>query len=412
MTLKSTASVSADHDPRLRPTPPWLQLLYLYLVTGLLIAVRPHPAIRALLTALFIYACVQFSADCTSGPGDVLGNYVWGSNFGSTLIALPLFFWLDNPMKWRYRDEAAMPETYPLWKRIYYAISILWSPRLIGWDTQVANVPPLMTKSRAVFLRQAAYTVVKSALVVDLAGTYVKLQPLIELRGTPGFPTGLRGYLMASMCLFAYCTKTYASVRLQHSCLAIVCVATGLGNGDPEMWPDLFGSWSDAYTVRRFWGQTWHQLIRRHFSACGKAVSSTLGFKKGSNASSYSKLYTAFFLSGLLHSFGDLALGEPFGKSMPFFLTNAVAITFEDAAISVARRLGVGSATKTKGKEGPPPRWVRVLGYTWVFVWFSYSLRQLVWWTVPHEVGKTLPKFSIVQTIAPEFLLNLMKASL
>ncbi|KAI1792381.1 membrane bound O-acyl transferase family-domain-containing protein [Ganoderma leucocontextum] len=384
--------------------PPSLLRICLHLVVAITIALRPRPTIRAAVTAVLVYICYQLTLGCATGLG-TSEEYASGVGCGFILLWIPLFFWLDNPMKWRYKNEAAVPETYPLWKRIYYAVSIVWSPRLIGWDTQVANVPPPTTKSRAAFLQQAAFTVVKSALIVDLAGTYVRLQPLFELQGTPGFPTGLRGYVMASVCLFAYCTKSYANLRLQYTLLAIVCVATGLGNGDPEMWPDLIGNWWDAYTVRRFWGRTWHQMLRGYFSACGKAVSSALRFKKGSNASSYSQLYTAFFLSGLLHSFGDLALGEPFSKSMPFFLANAVAITLEDGAISMARRLGVGSATKTKGKEGPPPRWVRVLGYTWVFGWFSYSLRLLIWWMVPYEVGsKTLPKFSIVQTIAPEFL--------
>ncbi|KAI1792376.1 hypothetical protein LXA43DRAFT_1093619 [Ganoderma leucocontextum] len=62
-------------------------------------------------------------------------------------------------------------------------------------------------------------------------------------------------------------------------------------------------------------------------------------------------LYTAFFLSGLCHSFG-----APFGLSILFFLANAVAITFGDVLIAVARRLGPESAAKLKGKEGSPRR--------------------------------------------------------
>ena len=126
---------------------------------------------------------------------------------------------------------------------------------------------------------------------------------------------------------------------------------------------------------------------------------------------------------------------------MPFFLANAAAITFEDGVIAVARRLGVGSdrepAVESKGKEGPPPRWVRIIGYAWVFAWFSYALRLFVWWTIPYGMGKTrsnVVPFSVVLRFAPDSLwvplhnlfgsavgrkfinvhsrLNLMKASL
>ena len=59
---------------------------------------------------------------------------------------------------------------------------------------------------------------------------------------------------MSCACLLAYGTKAYANLRVRYLSLAIVCVATGLGPADPEMWPDTNGQWADAYSVRRFWG--------------------------------------------------------------------------------------------------------------------------------------------------------------
>ncbi|PIL32185.1 hypothetical protein GSI_05430 [Ganoderma sinense ZZ0214-1] len=390
-------------------------------------AIRPRPAIRLTISALLAYVCYHSSIACSwaTSTSDSLGAYSWGAAFAVVLLGVPLLLWLDDPMKWRYRDEAAAPETHPLWKRIYYAMCIIWNFRSIGWSTQVDNVPTPTTKSRAVFLQQTAVAWTKAVLAADFAQTYIQLQPLFELQGTPAFPTGLRGYAMSCACLLAYGAKAYANLRVRYLSLAFVCVATGLGSADPEMWPDPNGRWADAYTVRRFWGRTWHQNVRRHLSACGKAVAAALGFKKGSNASSYSQLYTAFFLSGLFHCFGDLAIGAPFGSSMPFFVANAAAISFEDAVIAVGRRLGVASNrqpsenTNTqedgKGKEAPPPRWVRVVGYAWVFVWFSYALRLFVWWAVPYGMGKTrsnVVPIEVVQRFAPESLLSLMKASL
>ncbi|PIL29222.1 hypothetical protein GSI_09271 [Ganoderma sinense ZZ0214-1] len=371
----------------------------LHLVIAITVAVRPRPSIRAALSALLIYVGHQLSLGCTPR------NYGCGANYGLVLLNISLFLWLDNPMKWRYHNvhDAALPETYPLWKRVYYAASLAWNPRLIGWNTQVANVPPPMTKSKIVFLQQGVVQLAKGALAVDLAKTFAKLYPFYALRGTPAFPTGLHGYVMDTLCVFARVLNAYGHTRLWHTALAMFCVATGLGNGDPEMWPDLFGRWSDAYTVRRFWGRTWHQMTRGHLSACGKTVASALGFKKGTNGSAYAQLYTAFVISGMFHSFGDVSLGAPMGKSMPFFLWQAVVITFEDSVIAAARRLGVGSVAVKEGKEGSPPWWARVFGYVWVSVWLSYSVRLYVSWSFPAGVGSTYMPFSILQKIIPYF---------
>ena len=224
--------------------------LFLHLAISIAVAIRPRPSIRAALSALLIYAGYQLSLGCTPR------NYGCGANYGLVLLNISLFLWLDDPMKWRYRTvhDAALPETYPLWKRVWWAASLAWNPRMIGWSTQVVNVPPPTTKSKLVFLGQGAVQMAKGALAVDLARTFVQLYPLYAQRGTPAFPTGLRGYAMDTLCMLARVVNAYGHTRIWHRGFAMVCVATGMGNGDPEMWPDLFGRWADAYTVRRFWG--------------------------------------------------------------------------------------------------------------------------------------------------------------
>lgn len=89
-------------------------------------------------------------------------------------------------------------------------------------------------------------------------------------------------------------------------------------------------------------------------------MASLLGFKPGTNGSSYTQLYTAFFISGITHIGGDAVLNSSrLGISSPFFLYQAFAITFEDMIIATARRAGV---TETK--------WTRKMGYVWVICWF------------------------------------------
>ena len=95
-------------------------------------------------------------------------------------------------------------------------------------------------------------------------------------------------------------------------------------------------------------------------ASIGIAIARGLGFEPGSRLSSYTQLYTAFILSGLLHMLGDAMIDMRYlGLSFPFFLSQAVAITFEDAAIGVARRVGV---------RGASTYLARAVGYTWVFI--------------------------------------------
>lgn len=67
-----------------------------------------------------------------------------------------------------------------------------------------------------------------------------------------------------------------------------------------------------------------------------------LGFPPGSNPSAYVQLYTAFFLSGLIHYGADYAMLRHWGGgAMRFFLLQAVVITFEDGAIHLAKKNGI-----------------------------------------------------------------------
>jgi hypothetical protein len=99
-------------------------------------------------------------------------------------------------------------------------------------------------------------------------------------------------------------------------------------------------------------------------SSHGKFLVRRLHLKRGANASSYVQLYTAFFLSGIIHWMGDYKLlGNWSGGGLRFFMLQAVAIMCEDGVIALASNV-VG----LKGR-----RW-RLLGYLWVLMWFAYSV--------------------------------------
>ena len=57
---------------------------------------------------------------------------------------------------------------------------------------------------------------------------------------------------MRSINIVAYMSLSYGMLNIQYYLLGILSVLFGFS--EPSQWPDEFGSWADAYTVRRFWG--------------------------------------------------------------------------------------------------------------------------------------------------------------
>ena len=99
-------------------------------------------------------------------------------------------------------------------------------------------------------------------------------------------------------------------------------------------------------------------------------------------------------ISSCIHCWGDLALTGSFayvGKSVPFYILNAVALAFEDVVIKLARMLGI-----------PGGAWAKALGFVWVTTWMAWSGSFMLDWMLPFGVGRSfvLP-FSIVRAVAP-----------
>ncbi|OSC99675.1 hypothetical protein PYCCODRAFT_1372634 [Trametes coccinea BRFM310] len=359
-----------------------------------LLAIRPAVSLRLVLSLVISYYLFALVANHTAGEGPI-HDYGIGSGVGARWLGTLVLLWFCDPMKeWRFGDEKVVPAEYPILKRLYYAACLLGNPRLLGWSAQVANIPPpKAAASRGEFLRDRFLRTVQCVLLLDLAQSYLQLQPFFRYLGTDAFPTGLRGFVVGFLCRLAWYVRSYAMVKIACTLLAMFCVATGLFNGNPEDWRPTFGDWSDAYTVRRFWGRTWHQNLRIYFTITGRTLSNALGFKRGTSASAYTQLYTGFALSGIMHVWGDVMLGTSYiGNSMKFFLANACAITVEDAVIAVARKMfGVG---------GGPTKWTIQLGYLWVIAWFYMVGPLFVDWfvQVPGVTTEEFLPFSLIRS--------------
>ncbi|TBU46199.1 membrane bound O-acyl transferase family-domain-containing protein [Dichomitus squalens] len=385
----------AEQDARV-PFSGAAHLLLPELILTLLVAFDiPRAAKFAGSVALLSYIIHTFA---TTTSGDSVDEYTIGSAvLGNMFFTVIYLVWFNDPMRhFGYlRDEDTSPlSSRPIWSRLYAALSLISNNRMIGWNVQVANVPPVKG-TRAQFLVRRARQFILAYVMADVFDCIVRFnRPLYEstLPGGTRFPLGVIGHLQKSWCMVNWLLMTYSTLKVYYVFASIVAVASYASY--PEDWPDVFGSWKDAYTVRRLWGRAWHQFLRRHFKQFGSIAVDTLRIPRGTFLSSQVQVHVAFAVSGLLHSFGDLANARATrAGSFIYFFLNGLAITFEDVVIRLAKSFGfTGLTTST--------RW---LGYAWVVLWVSLSIPVYVDWMNETGVwGKdTVPYSPVREMLLP-----------
>lgn len=137
--------------------------------------------------------------------------------------------------------------------------------------------------------------------------------------------------------------------------------------------------------LKGFWGEWWHQLLRRHCCSLGDAVADLCGFKMPSDYRKATRYIVAFFLSGILHACGSYTLAgstRPWASFVPFAL-QPIGIFIEATAgrylSLVIPRMASSGFWRTVGH----------LGFTlsWLVLTFSFLMDDLaksgIWFIEP-----------------------------
>ena len=85
---------------------------------------------------------------------------------------------------------------------------------------------------------------------MDLASSYIRSNPAVFSSTTVGMRD--QGTLRRCLNVLAHISYSVGIMSVQYLVLGIMCVASGLG--EPQGWPDMFGSLWEVWSVRRFWG--------------------------------------------------------------------------------------------------------------------------------------------------------------
>ncbi|KAF4978468.1 hypothetical protein FZEAL_5154 [Fusarium zealandicum] len=176
--------------------------------------------------------------------------------------------------------------------------------------------------------------------------------------------------------------------------LSLLSVSVGFTSADE--WPPLFGSISDAYTIRRCWSIFWHQHCQWALTSVSNCVCrDILHLPRPSILDRYSNITIAFVVSGAIHVMIDSFCWKPESKAptVAFFGSFAVAILLEDRVQALCRRL---TGVDTRNGKQDVPVWHKIVGYVWVTSWLSLTvpwylyhptrLSPKVKWLVPYSV--------------------------
>ncbi|KAK0451225.1 membrane bound O-acyl transferase family-domain-containing protein [Desarmillaria tabescens] len=328
-------------DPRLATAAPlntWLALLGI--LTTLVLSISVKPCKFRFLFVLPVLLLATYIVSHDEGSHAMAVNIIV---FDLALRSVDFMILTDVQRVLRHKDQPKDEDISmaPFYKRLTWGLSLVCSPRGVGW-THEPILPPV-TRNRTRFLLEQSFRVICCIVLSDMVAILAPYHAIVSRWSGAVLGGGLIGL------------SAYSTLGMAYGSLTIVAV--GLGLWRPEECPWVYGRFRDAYTYRRFWGLVWHQVFRRPFTSPGRYLSREV-FKlpRGSRASSLIQLYSAFFLSAALHlvmTYGGVKTWEV--DVFIVFFAQASVVTLETVIISLGRRLGI-----------PEHQFWRYVGYIWV----------------------------------------------
>ncbi|KAF8315185.1 hypothetical protein DL93DRAFT_2079374 [Clavulina sp. PMI_390] len=297
-----------------------------------------------------------------------------------------------------------------IFPRIWHAYFLTYNSRFISTNFSVRTtaLAPNLTSRLQFCLSRLFTTAWCASITVPLCYSPFYIPWIREAITTPT-PSAIQRAAFTIGGVFA----NFFGIKGGHALLS--CIMVALRTSEPKEWPELFGKVSDAYTLRRAWGTSWHNLYRRQFTSPANAVIRRVSIDPRSYLAKLIRLIIANSLVALSHMWGDFAVyaslqhtlhpsptpPNPWKFLTPaalftpqFFYSQALGIIIEDivlgvldeiARIKIGRAVGEYCADDIKTRfDGPlliysNRKFIlgsRVLGYTWVFVWLCATYPQ------------------------------------
>ncbi|KAJ3502912.1 hypothetical protein NLJ89_g8676 [Agrocybe chaxingu] len=371
---------------------PWTLFLLAHTIYLLGVSVKPSPY-RCLFFVPFSSICIYLTY--YTSLRDPVGDYGMGAYLMTQFFAALDFLILTDVQKeLKLMGQKGSVADKPLKTRLVWGLKLLGSPRGVGWTyvpTSIIPTPPKPSTTRRQFIVSRLLELAANLLLYDLNGFVMRANPCMRANGPSFWDTGSGWGWRWRAAGLSYTVAAWINVNVLHILYSVLSV--GLGATEPREWTPLYGRLWDAYTVRRFWGRVWHQMMRRvaHspvLSRCVNLTSRRLGLPLQSRITEFFCLFLAFFISAVIHSGGDAMMLTDWrqGGSFLFFALQPFAIAFEDMVMSLGRKMGVSGNSTT----------VKTFGLLWAFLWFSNMLPVMIDIKARQGFFQTGPQISVI----------------
>lgn len=142
--------------------------------------------------------------------------------------------------------------------RLKFGFNVFASPRFIGTPYQAANTPEPVAVEREHFLLRELGIIVVSYVVLDAIQSQNDTEISAEFLTVGKVPIFSRlSEVTAKEVAIRSCTVLAAAIAMNcvqggvYHIFALLAVSCKVS--EPRDWPPLFGSYREAYTLRRFW---------------------------------------------------------------------------------------------------------------------------------------------------------------
>lgn len=228
----------------------------------------PHGSVlrRGLLLLHITVLAQAYFAPAPLNLTNVAELYIHGVLLGNLTARYIDRLYLRVPEKAFHRlvnGKAEDPNQLPWLQKVLWALELFSVTRGIGWNWRISGIPRSGEQSRQQFLQSCLlkYIAMYTGLYLTSAicrGILTGFQNLHNstLQGVLVLMTG-NAVSLSTFITLGWASVVYSHFGIMMLPLQILCVGLRVGPKawqSPESWPPNFGSISEAYSIRRFWG--------------------------------------------------------------------------------------------------------------------------------------------------------------
>lgn len=238
-------------------------------------------------------------------------------------------------------------------RRAFWVLDLLSGFRGVHWIWNSSPSAPFLqplgnpSSGRTTFLRNIFHFII-DYLLIDLAKCLMIADPFFTHYPGELSPAHIAPYITSSLGLYTYrmllsAAGVFLAIDLISTFTMLIQVnILGPGiiglNASPNLFPPVWGSSRAVLSkgLRGFWGETWHQMFRKHLVSAGDAIADAIlratnqifisqkkpklqcDVSKKAGARLLIRTLTVFLLTGILHAAASYTLLGPTRPWAPF----------------------------------------------------------------------------------------------